>query len=169
MKTDHDPHTNTPATYTGVYISDLFEAFGADASFDVIGANCLDGYKEYYDRDYITRHRPILLLKFDGSAPDDWPRVSHPPGSRAIDHGPMLGPYCVVHKSFSPEETVYAYTEGPRVPYAVVSLELTHFSESLGRFTPKKNGNDQEVVMGQKIVVKSCISCHNLGNGNVSN
>jgi hypothetical protein len=45
VKTERDPNTNTPGTYTGIYISDLFEAFGADASFDVIGANCLDKYK----------------------------------------------------------------------------------------------------------------------------
>ena len=68
VKTEHDPNTGTPGTYTGVYISDLFEAFGADASLDVIGANCLDKYKQYYDRDYIARHRPILLLKFDDKA-----------------------------------------------------------------------------------------------------
>ena len=60
VKTERDPKTNTPATYTGSYISDLFEAFGADVSFDVIGANCLDKYKQYYDRDYVARHQPIL-------------------------------------------------------------------------------------------------------------
>ena len=38
VKTERDPNTNTPATYTGVYIGDLFEAFGADASFDVVVA-----------------------------------------------------------------------------------------------------------------------------------
>ena len=32
VKTERDPNTNAPATYIGVYISDLFEAFGADAS-----------------------------------------------------------------------------------------------------------------------------------------
>jgi hypothetical protein len=65
VKTERDPNTNTPATYTGVYISDLFEAFGADASFDVMGANSVGYYKQYYDRDYLARHRPILLLKLD--------------------------------------------------------------------------------------------------------
>ena len=152
VKTERDPNTNTPATYTGVYISDLFEAFGADASFDVIGANCLDRYKQYYDRDYIARHRPILLLKFDGNLPDDWPHT---------EQGNTLGPYCVVHESFNPAETIYGYVEQPRIPYGVVSLELTRFSESLGRFTPKKSGSDPEVVKGQKIAVGSCISCHN--------
>ena len=39
VKTERDPNTNTPATYTGVYIGDLFEAFGADVSFDVIGTH----------------------------------------------------------------------------------------------------------------------------------
>jgi hypothetical protein len=56
VKTERDPNTNTPATYTGVYLSDLFDAFGADASFGVIGANCSDGEKQYYDRDYVARH-----------------------------------------------------------------------------------------------------------------
>jgi hypothetical protein len=28
VKTERDPNTNTPATYTGIYISDPFEAFG---------------------------------------------------------------------------------------------------------------------------------------------
>jgi hypothetical protein len=55
VKTERDPNTNRPATYTGVYIGDLFEAFGADASFDVIGTHSLDNYKQYYDRDYIAK------------------------------------------------------------------------------------------------------------------
>lgn len=32
----------------------------------------MDKYKQYYDRDYIAKHRPILLLKFDGQSPDEW-------------------------------------------------------------------------------------------------
>jgi hypothetical protein len=154
VKTDRDPNTNTPATYTGVYISDLFEAFGADASFDVIGAKRSDRSKQYYDRDYVAKHRPILLLKFDGNVPRDWPRT---------EQGYKLGPYCVVHESFSPAETIYGYVEQPRIAYGVFSLELSRFSESLGLFTPKKGGSDPEVMKGQKIAIGSCISCHNFG------
>jgi hypothetical protein len=99
VKTERDPNTNTPATYTGIYLSDLFEAFDADASFDVIGAKCSDGRKQYYDRNYLARHRPILLLKFDDKPPADWPNA---------EHGSWLGPYCVVHESFSPAETISA-------------------------------------------------------------
>ncbi len=155
VKTDRDPNTNTPATYTGVYISDLFAAFNADPSLDVIGANCSDGSKQYYDRDYVAKHRPILLLKFDGKPPADWPNS---------EHGSWLGPYCVVHESFSPMETIYGYVEEPRNAPAVTSLELTSFNQSLGHFTPKGSANDPEVVKGQKIAVGSCISCHKLGN-----
>ena len=155
VKTDRDPNTNTPATYTGVYLSDLFEAFDADASFDVIAAKCSDGSKQYYDRDYLVRHRPILLLKFDDKVPADWPNT---------EHGSWLGPYCVVHESFSPAERIYGYVEQPRNASAVNSLELTHFIQSLGRFTPKESGNDPEVVKGQKIAVGGCSSCHALGN-----
>ena len=137
VKTERDPNTNTPATYTGVYISDLFEAFGADASFDVIGANSVGYYnKQYYDRDYLARHRPILLLKLDGKPPADWPTT---------EHESWLGPYCVVHESFSPAETIYGYVEQPRSVCKVVSLELTSFTQSLGRLTPKEGGNDPEV------------------------
>ena len=128
VKTDRDPNTNNPATYTGIYISELFEAFGADASFDVIGAKRSDRSKQYYDRDYVAKHRPILLLKFDGNVPRDWPHT---------EQGYKLGPYCVVHESFSPTETIYGYVEQSRSMYGVVSLELTGFSQSLGRFTPK--------------------------------
>ena len=115
----------------------------------------MDRSKYYYDRDYIARHRPILLLKFDDNLPDDWPHT---------EQGNKLKPYCVVHESFRPTETIYGYVEEPRNPYGVVSLELTGFSQSLGRFTPKKSGNDPEVVKGQKIAIGSCISCHNTGN-----
>jgi mono/diheme cytochrome c family protein len=154
VKSKRDPNTNTPATYTGVYISDLFEAIGADKSFEVIGANCSDARKQYYDRDYVAKHRPILLLKFDGKPPADWPNS---------DHGSWFGPYCVVHESSSPTETIYGYVEEPRNAPAVTSLELTSFTQSLGRFTPKGRKNDPEVVKGQKIAVGSCISCHKLG------
>jgi hypothetical protein len=155
VKTEHDPNTNTPATYTGIYLSDLFEAFDADASFDVIAAKCSNGRKQYYDRNYLARHRPILLLKFDDKPPADWPNA---------EHGSWLGPYCVVHESFSPAETIYGYVEQPGIAFAVFSLELTRFTQSLGRFTPKESGNDPEVAKGQKIAVGSCISCHKLGN-----
>src|SRR4029077_17444569 len=144
----------TPATYTGVYISDLFESFGANASFDVIGANCLDRSKQYYDRDYVAKHRPIFLLKFDGNLPRDWPPTKQ---------GYKLGPYCVVHESFSPTETIYGYVEESRSAPAVTSLELTSFNQSLGRFAAKGSTNDPEVIKGQKIAVGSCISCHKLG------
>jgi mono/diheme cytochrome c family protein len=156
VKTERDPNTNTPATYTGVYMSDLFESFGANAPFDVIGANCLDRSKQYYDRDYVAKHRPILLLKFDGNLPRDWPPT---------EQGNKLGPYCVVHESFSPTETIYGYVEESRNAPAVTSLELTSFNQSLGLFTPKKGGSDPEVMKGQKIAVGSCISCHNFKKG----
>jgi mono/diheme cytochrome c family protein len=154
VKTERDPNTNTPATYTGVYMSDLFESFGANASFDVIGANCLDRSKQYYDRDYVAKHRPILLLKFDGNLPRDWPPT---------EQGNKLGPYCVVHESFSPTETIYGYVEESRSAPAVTSLELTSFNQSLGRFAAKGSANDPEVAKGEKIAVGSCISCHKLG------
>jgi hypothetical protein len=135
VKTERDPNTNTPATYTGVYMSDLFESFGANAPFDVIGANCLDRFKQYYDRDYVAKHRPILLLKFDGKLPRDWP---------PSEQGNKLGPYCVVHESFSPTETIYGYVEESRSAPAVTSLELTSFNHRSGFSRQRKAGAIQK-------------------------
>jgi len=47
-------------------------------------------------------------------------------------------------------ETVYGYGEEPRIASGVTSLELTGFTQSLGRFTPKESENDPEVVKGQR-------------------
>ena len=112
----------------------------------------MDHYKQYYDRDYITKHRPILLLKFDGNLPDDWP-----PG----ENGTAFGPYCVVHESFTPVEKIYGYVEKPRSSHAVVSLELTSYNQSLGRFTPKESENNPEILKGEnpeEAVVPATIS-----------
>src|SRR5258708_16045108 len=111
-----------------MYLSDLFEAFDADGSFDVIAAKCSNGRKQYYDRNYLARHRPILLLKFDDKPPADWPNA---------EHGRWLGPYCVVHESFTPAETIYGYVDQPRIAFAVFSPELTRFTQSLHPSTPK--------------------------------
>jgi hypothetical protein len=48
--------------------------------------------------------------------------------------------------------------------YGIVSVELSRFAQTLGRFVPKESGDDPEVVKGQKIAVGSCSTCHNLGN-----
>ena len=77
------------------------------------------------------------------------------------EQGNKLGPYCVVHESFSPAETIYGYIEQPRSAPAVTSLELTSFNQSLGLFAPKKGESDPEVMKGEKIAVGSCIPCHN--------
>jgi hypothetical protein len=84
VKTDRDPNTNTPATYTGIYITNLFEAFGVDASIDVIGAKSYERSKQYYDRGYVARHRPILVLKFDGKPPSEWPSTEHGKHARTV-------------------------------------------------------------------------------------
>jgi hypothetical protein len=125
VKTAKDPNTQQPATYTGVYFNDLIQGLRSSAEQTVLGANCYDGYQQYYDLDYDEKHHPIFLLKYDGKAPADWPKSEH--------NSPM-GPYCVVHENFQPLETVYGYTEEPRIPFGIVSVELTSYALSLGKF-----------------------------------
>ena len=153
VKTAKDPNTQQPATYTGVYFNDLIPGLQSSAEQTVLGANCYDGYKQYYDPDYDEKHHPIFLLKYDGKAPAEWPKS---------EHDSPMGPYCVVHESFQPLETVYGYTEAPRIPFGIVSVELTSYALSLGKFDAPDPHNS-EVMKGQKIAVGSCVSCHNNG------
>ena len=153
MKTAKDPNTQQPATYTGVYFNDLISGLQSSAEQTVLGANCYDGYQQYYDPDYDEKHHPIFLLKYDGKAPAEWPKS---------EHDSPMGPYCVVHESFQPLETVYGYTEAPRIPFGIVSVELTSYALSLGKFDAPDPHNS-EVMKGQKIAVGSCVSCHNNG------
>jgi hypothetical protein len=153
VKTAKDPNTRGPAEYVGVYISDLFAAFGANPDQTVIVANCYDKYKQYYDADYNAKHKPILLLKFDGQLPDEWPKTIH---------DTSMGPYCVVHENFESKESIYGYHEKPRIPFGVISLELTSYDRSFGAFAAKKNLDNPEVIKGAKIAIGSCISCHNI-------
>jgi hypothetical protein len=153
VKTAKDPNTQQPATYTGVYFNDLVRGLQSSAEQTVLGANCYDGYQQYYDSDYDKKHHPIFLLKYDGKAPAEWPKS---------EHDSPMGPYCVVHESFQPLETVYGYTEAPRIPFGIVSVELTSYALSLGKFDAPDPHNS-EVMKGQKIAVGSCVSCHNNG------
>jgi hypothetical protein len=153
VKTAKDPNTQQPATYTGVYFNDLVRGLQSSAEQTVLGANCYDGYQQYYDSDYDKKHRPIFLLKYDGKPPAEWPKS---------EHDSPMGPYCVVHQNFQPLETVYGYTEAPRIPFGIVSVELTSYALSLGKFDAPDPHNS-EVMKGQKIAVGSCVSCHNNG------
>ncbi len=152
VKTNKDPNTDEPATYTGVYVRDLFSALGAKPGQDVIGSTCYDKYKDYYDSLYIQKHQPIFLLKYDNKLPAQWPKAF---GTMA------LGPYCIVHERFVPAETIYGYVEPPRIPFGVISLELTTNQQAFASFAPKKDADNPEVIKGQHIAMGSCIMCHN--------
>jgi hypothetical protein len=105
------------------------------------------------NRDYNGKHHPIFLVKYDGKAPADWPKSEH--------NSPM-GPYCVVHENFQSSETIYGYIEPPRISFGIVSVELTSYALSLGKFAALDRHNP-EVVKGEKIAIGSCVSCYNNG------
>ncbi len=153
IKTAEDPNTKQPATYTGVYLNALIQALQSSSDQTVLGANCYDGYQQYYDPEYNDKHHPIFLLKYDGKPPADWPKS---------EHNSAMGPYCVVHADFQPSEVIYGYTEAARIPFGIVSVELTSYAFSLGKFD-SANRSNPEAVKGQKIAIGSCVSCHNNG------
>jgi len=62
VKTARDPNTQQPATYTGVYLNELIQALQSSPEQTVLGANCYDGYQQYYDPDYNEKHQPNFSL-----------------------------------------------------------------------------------------------------------
>ncbi len=155
VKTPQDPNTLEPATYTGIYVSDLYAALGAKPDQTIMGMICYDKYKPYYDPVYNTAHKPIFLLKYNGKGPDQWPKS---------EHTTPMGPYCVVHENFQAGTDAAGEKEDPRIPFGVVKIELSTAQQSVGIFAPKKNLGDPEVMRGYRVAMGNCVNCHNIGN-----
>jgi mono/diheme cytochrome c family protein len=154
VKTEDDPNTHRPATYTGVTLDELLSAIGTSLQKSAIAFTCYDGYVQYYDSDYIREHNPILLLRYDGKPPAQWPKS---------EHNTDQAPYSIVHERFVARKIIYGYTEQPRIPYGIVSAQIIPLDQVTKAFNPQKNADSQEVIKGQQIAMGSCISCHNNG------
>jgi len=45
-----------------VYLNELIQAVQSSPEQTVLGANCYDGYQQYYDPDYNEKHQPNFSL-----------------------------------------------------------------------------------------------------------
>jgi hypothetical protein len=151
VKVASDPFLNKPATFTGVYLADVYKAIGAVPTKNILGLCCYDRYKDYFDSAYNNQHHPVLVLKWDGKEPDSWPTTAD---------GSPLGPYCVVYENFVRVVTADKYSEAPRIPYGVVSIEISTYDQSIGKIAPPAGAPPAE-LNGFKIAMGCCIQCHN--------
>lgn len=150
-----DSNTKEPATYDGIYFKDLFALFGATPSQDLIEAASYDKYVSYLDQDFIRNHEPLLVLKFNGHKPADWP---------LSEHHTSMAPYDIGYGTFVPVKKAGSYSEPAIDPFGVTIIKLTSYKQTVAVFRPKIKTDDPEVKAGHFIAITSCLNCHNLGN-----
>ena len=138
---------------TGVALSTLAEAFGANA--DMMVAICNDQYQTHYPADYVAAHHPLLVLRINGQDRNHWPVTAN---------GESLGPYLISHPEFKPAFKVLSHEDEPQIPYGVVRVEFHKESEVFGPIRPRGNWTtDSPVGMGYVIARQDCFRCHNMG------
>jgi len=139
---------------SGVALTTLAKLFGQAAHSDLIVAICYDKYRSNYPSDYLTAHRPILVLKIDGKLRDRWPQS---------EHGGPLGPYLVSHSAFRPSFKVLSHEDEPQIPFGVTRLDFRTESVVFGAIRPpgKWDANSQ-VGQGYIIARQDCFRCHGL-------
>ncbi len=140
---------------TGIYLDVLAKYLGAKPDSDLISAQCSDGYRTNYSRDYILAHRPILVLKIDGLPVKNW--VSQ-------THNEDLGTYFITHEVFTPSFDVLSVSETPQVPIDIVRLDFSSKRLVFGAIAPHGLFAPGDQVMdGYRIAEQHCFRCHNMG------
>jgi hypothetical protein len=109
---------------SGIALSTLAHLFGKSAHSDLIVAICYDKYRSNYPGDYVAAHHPILVLKINGHARDQWPPSVY---------GGSLGPYLISHPTFTPSFTVLSHKDEAQIPFGVTRDRLPHRIRRLRR------------------------------------
>jgi cytochrome c2 len=140
---------------SGIALSTLAHLFGKSAHSDLIVAICYDKYRSNYPGDYVAAHHPILVLKINGHARDQWPPSVY---------GGSLGPYLISHPTFTPSFKVLSHKDEAQIPFGVTRLDFRTESVVFGAIRPVgKWPKDSPVWQGYEIARQDCYRCHNLG------
>ena len=139
----------------GIPLATVARLFGQAAGDDsMIVAICYDKYRTNYPREYLSKHRPLLVLRIDGKLRDHWP---------ASEHGGPMGPYLISHPSFKPAFRVLSHEDEPQVPFGVTRLELRRESVVFGAIRPPGKWLAKSAVrQGFAIARQDCFRCHNM-------
>jgi mono/diheme cytochrome c family protein len=140
---------------TGVYLDVLENALGVNSSSDLVTAQCSDGYRSEYTREYIHSHRPILALKINGQPVKTWVAQTHISDP---------GRYFITHEDFTPSFNILAYQELPKIPAMVTRLDFGFSQPVFGAIAPRGEAASNPLVTeGFRIAQQHCYRCHNMG------
>jgi mono/diheme cytochrome c family protein len=140
---------------TGIPLSELAKALGAEPASDLIDALCSDRYRSHYPADYLAAHQPIFVLKIDGESPAQW-------AARTKQYD--SGPYFITHANYQPRYKVLSHSEQPQIPDNIVRLNFSTQAATFGPLTPRGGyPPDSPVAEGFIIAKQNCLRCHSLG------
>jgi len=142
-----------PTRISGVSLEELAKRFGG-VDADMVVAICDDKYRANYPRDYRTAHRPLLVLKINGTDPAEWPK----------DEGSDMGPYLISQPNFTPRFKVLSHVEEMQIPWGVVRIDFRNERQVFGAIAPRgPHARDPAVQDGYRIAKENCFRCHNAG------
>ncbi|HXT77156.1 MAG TPA: c-type cytochrome [Candidatus Eisenbacteria bacterium] len=151
-----DANLTAPTKISGISLDELRNKLAASPDSDMVVAICVDRYRASYPRDYLSAHRPLLVLLINGQPPDRWPKDSKGLG---LD----MGPYLISHPKFTPSFKILSHADEPQVPWGVIRLEFRDQQALLGAIAPQgPRAQDAAVQAGYKIAQQNCFRCHNL-------
>ncbi len=137
---------------SGVRLSILERAVGAEDGVDVIDLPCSDGYRSYYPAEMVRAHEPILVLTIEGMAPGTW-------AAKTKQYDPA--PYLVVYDAFRPAWRVLAHEDQPQLPTNVVRVDFAMQAETFAQIKPV--AESVAAKQGFQIARQNCIRCHAAG------
>jgi len=130
-----------------IYLDDLLEKSGLSGSFDLVLANCSDGYQSNYSAQVIQRNRPYIITHFAGK--------SLPQYLEGIGH-PEWGPYII----YIEEEDALTDPVNKR-PWGVNALIITRSEWALKDWVAANfNPLSPSAQHGKDLFFANCASCH---------
>lgn len=151
----NDANFKGPTEISGVALDELLQGLTENPQTELAIAICSDKYEAHYPRDYMTAHKPVLVLKINGKGPADWPKFST---------GADMGPYLISSADFKPSFKILSHEDEPQIPWGVVRLEIRKEDIVFNAIRPSGPGaNSSDVQDGYRIAQQNCFRCHNTG------
>jgi mono/diheme cytochrome c family protein len=139
-------------TIGGIPLDKLPALLGAAPTAAMTLAVCDDSYVAHYPAEYLSAHRPLLVLRVNGKPPAQWPLGSD---------GVAMGPYMISHPSFTPAFHVLAHADEAQVPWGVVRLDFRNQAQVYEPIVPTgPRAREPLVQQGYAIARQNCFRCH---------
>ena len=152
----NDPNFKKPTEVSGVPLEALVREIAGSPDSDLAIAISSDQYRGYYPRAYVREHHPLLVLKVNGQAPEQWPKDS-------AGHGLDMGPFMISHQDFKPAFRVLAHEDEAQIPWGVVRIEFRDEKKVLNAIAPQGSGDSiAKAQDGYQIAQQNCLRCHNM-------